>query len=150
MVVFLRCSRERDTYTFSHCWDRKEDIMLEMFTIKMVMIDECGDETVVDTFSISSELDNDYMEVWEEMKIAKARERYPEAYGFYFEDSREIKGAVDVDVNAELNGLKDSRDEDVEYSNAWEPKSLDEMILCDDRGVCAGTSCPMYWKCANH
>ena len=53
----------------------------------------------------------------------------------------------DADVNTELNGLKDSRNEDVEYSNAWEPKSLDEMILCDYRGICAGKSCPMYWKC---
>lgn len=117
--------------------------MLEMFTIKMIMVDECGDEVVVDTFSISSELDSDYIEVWKEMKIGKAREKYPEAYGFYFEDSRDIQGIVDSDVNAELNGLRDSRDEDVE----WEPKSLDDMILCDYRGICAGTSCPMYWKC---
>ena len=89
--------------------------MLEMFTVKMVMIDECGDEVVVDTFVLSSELDSDYIEVWEEMKIAKARERFPEACGFYFEDSRDIQNVVDVDVDAELNGLKDSRDEDIEW-----------------------------------
>ena len=89
--------------------------MLEMFTIKMVMFDECGDESVIDTFAISSELDADYIEVWEEMKIAKARERYPEACGFYFEDSRDVQNAVDTDVDSELNGLKDSRDDDVEW-----------------------------------
>lgn len=86
-----------------------------MFTVKMVMFDECGGETVVDTFTISSELDSDYIEVWEEMKIAKARERYPEACGFYFEDSRDVQSAVDADVYDELNGLKDARDEDVEW-----------------------------------
>ena len=132
---------------FFPCWDRKEDTM-EMFTVKMVMVDELGCDVIVDTFTISSELDSDYIEVWEEMKIAKARERYPEARGFYFEDSRDIQNTVDADVNAELNGLKDSRDDDVEY--AWEPKSLDDMVLCDYSGICAGKSCPMYWKCTNH
>ena len=89
--------------------------MMEMFTIKMVMIDECGNEVVVATFAISSELDSDYLEVWEEMKIAKARQRYPEAMGFYFEDSRDLDSMVDDDVYSEINGLKDARDEDVEY-----------------------------------
>ena len=117
--------------------------MLEMFTVKMVMVDECGDEVVVDTFAISSELDEDYLEVWEGMKMEKARERYPEARGFYFEDSRDIQSMVDTDVNSELNGLKDTRDEDEE----WDERTLDDMILCDYRGICAGESCPMYWKC---
>ena len=118
--------------------------MLEMFTVKMVMVDECGDEVVVDTFAISSELDEDYLEVWEGMKMEKARERYPEARGFYFEDSRDIQSMVDTDVNSELNGLKDTRDED---EDPWEERTLDDMILCDYRGTCAGESCPMYWKC---
>ena len=89
--------------------------MMEMFTVKMVMIDECGSEIVVDTFPISSELDSDYLEVWEEMKIAKARERYPEAMGFYFEDSRDFQSMVDEDVYSEVNGLKDARDNDEEW-----------------------------------
>ena len=88
---------------------------MEMFTVKMIMVDECGDEVVVDTFSISSELDSDYLEIWEEMKIAKARERYPEAMGFYFEDLRDFDNMVDDDVYFEINGLKDARDEDIEY-----------------------------------
>ena len=88
---------------------------MEMFTVKMVMFDECGSEVVVDTFAISSELDSDYLEVWEEMKVAKARQRYPEAMGFYFEDSRNFDSMVDDDVYSEINGLKDARDEDVEW-----------------------------------
>ena len=88
---------------------------MKMFTVKMIMIDECGDEVVIDTFAISSELDSDYLEVWEEMKTAKARERYPEAMGFYFEDSRDLDSMVDDDVYSEVNGLKDARDLDVEH-----------------------------------
>ena len=57
---------------FSHCWDRKE-VTMEMFTVKMVMIDELGCDVIVDTFTISSELDSDYIEGLEDMKIAKAR-----------------------------------------------------------------------------
>ena len=81
------------------------------------MIDECGNEVVVDTFAISSELDSDYLEVWEEMKIEKARERYPEAMGFYFEDSRDLDSMVDDDVYSEVNGLKDARDDDEEWED---------------------------------
>ena len=88
---------------------------MEMFTVKMVMIDELGSEVVVDTFVVSSELDSDYLEVWEEMKIAKARESYPEAMGFYFEDSRDLDNMVDDDVYSEVNGLKDARDNDEEW-----------------------------------
>ena len=88
---------------------------MEMFTIKMVMFDECGNEIVIDTFAISSELDADYLEVWEEMKVAKARERYPEAMGFYFEDSRNLDEVVSNDVDSELNELIDARDLECEW-----------------------------------
>ena len=106
---------DRAHILFFPYWDRKEATMMEMFTVKMVMFDECGSEVVVDTFAISSELDSDYLEVWEEMKIAKARQRYPEAMGFYFEDSRDLDSMVDDDVYSEVNGLKDARDEDIEW-----------------------------------
>lgn len=88
---------------------------MEMFTVKMVMIDECGDEVVVNTFGISSELDTDYLEVWECMKMDEARQRYPEAIGFYFEDSRDVNSMADDDVYSEINGLKDARDNDEEW-----------------------------------
>lgn len=104
------------------------------------MIDECGDEVVVDTFNVGDELDEDYMEMWEDMKIEKARERFPEAQRFYFENSRDMQRLI----NAELNGWREDDDDEIDE---WEEKSLDDMILCDYRGICAGKSCPMYWKC---
>ena len=84
-----------------------------MFSVKMIMIDECGDEVVVDTFSINDELDEDYVEVWESMKIEKAKQRYPEAQGFYFEDSRDLQRLID----AEVDGFREEDDDDVDE---WE------------------------------
>ena len=84
-----------------------------MFSVKMIMVDECGDEVVVDTFSINDELDEDYVEVWESMKIEKARQRYPEAQGFYFEDSRDLQRLI----NAEVDGFREDDDDDVDE---WE------------------------------
>ena len=81
-----------------------------MFTVKMIMVDECGDEVVVDTFSINDELDEDYVEVWESMKIEKAKQRYPEAQGFYFEDSRDLQRLI----NAEVDGFREEDDDDVD------------------------------------
>ena len=81
-----------------------------MFSVKMIMIDECGDEVVVDTFSINDELDEDYVEVWESMKIEKARQRYPEAQRFYFEDSRDLQRLIDEEVN----GLREDDDDDID------------------------------------
>lgn len=49
------------------------------------MIDECGDEVKVETFNVGNDLDEDYMELWKDRKIEKARENYPEAKRFYFE-----------------------------------------------------------------
>lgn len=43
------------------------------------------DEVKVETFNVGDELDEDYMELWKDRKIEKARENYPEAQRFYFE-----------------------------------------------------------------
>ena len=111
-----------------------------MFTTKMIMVDECGDEVVIDTFNINDELkDEDYVEVWESM-IEKARQRYPEAQRFYLEDSRAMQRLID----AEINGWREEDNDDI---NAWGEMEEYENILCDDSGVCGGESCPMYWKC---
>ena len=100
-----------------------------MFEVKMIMIDECGDEVIVDALTVGNDLvDEDYMKVWEDMKIEKAKKRFPKAYGFYFQDSRDY--------------MDDYSDED-----EWEEKTFDEMMPCDYSGFCAGTSCPLYWKC---
>ena len=81
-----------------------------MFSVKMIMVDECGDEFVIDTFNINDELDEDYMEVWESMKIEKARQRYPEAQRFYFEDSRNMQRLID----AEINSWREEDDDDID------------------------------------
>ena len=54
----------------------------------LIMVDECGDEIEVRGYKIGNDLDEDYLELWQDMKIEKAREEYPEARGFYFEDRR--------------------------------------------------------------
>lgn len=54
----------------------------------LIMIDECGDEYEVERYKIGNDLDEDYLELWESLKIEKACERWPEARGFYFEDRR--------------------------------------------------------------
>ena len=117
--------------------DRKEAFM---FAIKMIMIDECGDEIVVDTFSINDDLDEDYIEVWESMKIEKARQRYPEAQRFYFEDSRNIQRLI----NAEMNGWREEDDDDIDE---WGEMENDGNMSFDYSGFCGGTSCPQYWEC---
>ena len=122
---------------FSLCWDRKEDTM---FSVKMIMVDECGDEVVVDTFKVNDDLDEDYVAVWESMKIEKAKQRYPEAQGFYFEDSRDLQRLIDEEVN----GLREDDDDDIDE---WGEIEDDGNMTCDYSGFCAGMSCPMYWKC---
>ena len=74
------------------------------------MIDECGDEFVVDTFRVNDELDEDYIEVWESMKIEKARQRQTEAQRFYFEDSRNMQRLIDE----EISGWREEDDDDID------------------------------------
>lgn len=54
----------------------------------LIMIDECGDEIEIDRYTLNLDLDEDELDLWKERKYSKARERYPEARGFYFEDRR--------------------------------------------------------------
>ena len=81
-----------------------------MFAVKMIMVDECSDEVVIDTFNVNDELDEDYIEVWESMKIEKARKRYPEAQRFYFEDSREMQRLIDD----EISGFREDDDDEID------------------------------------
>lgn len=55
----------------------------------LIMIDECGDEVEIERFILSGLIDDDELEIWQEKKIRKAMEKYPEARGFYFEDRRQ-------------------------------------------------------------
>lgn len=54
----------------------------------LIMIDECGDEVELERFCLSGLIDGDELEIWQDVKIMKAREQFPEAWGFYFEDRR--------------------------------------------------------------
>ena len=53
--------------------------------LDLIMVDECGDEVKVKSFTIGNDLDEDYIELWKYQKIEKARGRFPEAQGFFFE-----------------------------------------------------------------
>lgn len=63
----------------------------------LIMVDECGDEREVERFTIGDDLDEDYIEIWQDKKIADAREEYPEARRFFFEDRR--------DWNRQINAM---------------------------------------------
>jgi len=65
----------------------------------LIMVDECGDEVEVDRYNIGDDLDEDYIEMWKSMKIEKARERYPEARRFYFEDRSAMNRVVQMAVH---------------------------------------------------
>ena len=58
------------------------------YNMVMMMIDECGDEVEIGRYKIGKDLDEDYIDIWKSMKIDKARDEYPEAQRFYFEDRR--------------------------------------------------------------
>lgn len=53
--------------------------------LDLIMIDECGSEIKCETFKISDDLDEDWIDIWKEEKIAKYKTKYPEARRFYFE-----------------------------------------------------------------
>lgn len=55
----------------------------------LIMIDECGEEQEIERYSLSLDLDSDELDIWQNRKIEKASEEYPEARGFYFEDRRQ-------------------------------------------------------------
>ena len=103
--------------------------------LKLIMLDETGDETVVETYNVRDDLDETFMDVWEDKTIEDVAEEYPEACGFYFEKSDEIQGRL----NYMSHGYED------DYQDEW--GEFEEMMSCDYNGFCAGESCPMYWKC---
>lgn len=67
-----------------------------MANMILIMVDECGDEVEIDRFTIDNELDEDYLQIWQSMKINKARQEYEEARGFYFEDRRNWNAMINA------------------------------------------------------
>lgn len=73
-----------------------------MTNMILIMVDECGDEVEVGRYTIGKELDEDYIDIWKDMKIAKAREEYPEAQRFYFEDRRDWNMRINMMLHEEF------------------------------------------------
>ena len=65
----------------------------------LIMVDELGDEVEVARYTIGDELDEDYIELWQDKKISDAREQYPEAQRFYFEDRRDWQRQIYQMIN---------------------------------------------------
>ena len=68
----------------------------------LIMVDECGDEREVERFTIGNELDEDYIEMWQDKKIADARENYPEARRFFFEDRRDWNRQINAMIHDDM------------------------------------------------
>jgi len=110
--------------------------------VRLIRRDELGDEQVVETFTLGDDLDADYLEVWKDMKIAKAHERWPEAQGFYFEDLDQLQRDVNAAAHDFFGDYEDDEDEE------WEEETGN--MPCDTYGMAAcSRSCPQYYKCNN-
>lgn len=68
----------------------------------LIMVDELGDEVVVERFTLTGLIDETEVEVWQERKIREAYDEYPEARHFYFEDRRGWSGRI---AHALYNGI---------------------------------------------
>ena len=62
------------------------------------------------------------------MKIERARQRYPEAQRFYFENSRDMQRRI----NAEINGWREEDDDDIDE---WGEMEYDEINGLKDRHI---------------
>lgn len=60
----------------------------------LIMVDELGDEVEVARFTVGDELDEDYIELWKDRKIAQGFKDYPEARDFYIEDRRSWNSVI--------------------------------------------------------
>ena len=76
----------------------------------LIMIDECGDEVEYDRWNLHLDFDEDELEVWKERKERRAREEYPEAQGFYWEDRRHWESIILNDFFGESFSSEDDED----------------------------------------
>lgn len=96
-----------------------------MAILKLIMIDECGDEVEVETFNLSLLTDEDEINVWKSVKEAKYAEMYPEATGFYWED----RSQWDRIINSMLD------DPTLDFEEAVYQGFLEDAP-CDTYGYC--------------
>ena len=114
----------------------------------LVMVDECGEEVEVEQFEIGADLDEDYLQIWKDMKIQKAYESYPEARNFYFEDRRGWNSAINrmiADPTLDFEDAMCCEDEEDEWDE--DDYGYESNCHCDSYGICGGTSCPNYYSC---
>ena len=65
----------------------------------LIMVDECGDECEVGSYTLSLDLDEDELEIWKDRKVEQASEKWPEACGFYWEDRRGWNSMINAMLN---------------------------------------------------
>lgn len=117
----------------------------------LIRIDECGDEVEVSRFTIGDDLDDDYIELWKDTKIEKAREQYPEAQGFYFEDRRAWNTMIARELHGDWDPWEDEDyDEDEEWEDECDVDDYSQNTPCDNYGFCGGMTCPIYFECKGH
>lgn len=106
----------------------------------LIMVDECGDEVEVARYSINTDgefaMDEDELEIWQDRKIRKAAEEYPEARYFYFEDRRHWNSLIHR-MMLEDEGCHWDEDEDED----WEP-DISSEDLAEWQAASAGMD---YW-----
>ena len=120
-----------------------------MVEYRAIMRDELGDEVVVETYRIGEDLDEDYLEMWKDMKIGQLRERYPEAQCFYIENYSAIQRQATIAARDDMY-YDPWEDEDYEEDEEWEDEEYEETgnMPCDNYGMGAcSSSCPRYYEC---
>lgn len=69
-----------------------------MLELRLVMVDELGDEWGVRTYRLPDGLDELALDLWKSAKEEEAREEYPEAQGFYFENLTEWNAMINESI----------------------------------------------------
>lgn len=96
-----------------------------MAILKLIMIDELGDEVEVESFNLHLLTDEDEIDVWKAVKEAKYAEMYPEARGFYWEDRSQWNSIINMMLN----------DETLDFEEAAY-RGYAENAPCDTCGYC--------------
>ena len=79
----------------------------------LIMVDECGEETELERFRLGLDLDEDELDIWKTRKLDRAREAFPEARGFFFEDRRGWDAEIAHMIAEDFGGGRwDDEDED--------------------------------------
>ena len=78
----------------------------------VIIVDECGEEREWNRFTVGSDLDEDYIDLWKYSKIEQAWEEYPEARNIYVEDRRNWNSMIYASMRGD------------EYYDPWEDEEV--------------------------